>query len=194
VQLLKNFPTFYGTQWFITVSFIQRIHPKPFVTSRNKHIFYGEELLAPCSTSKLEDYPLSAIHNCLFNIFAASIHIWRPSPPSAAWGRFMPWWQGTHLTWRCDNTSHYFQLDCSWCLTTFLQPLPLKVINEPLLLFSISLHRSTCNSQLEEFWCKSTIQKFTYCHSISFNFTSHCNQLHCRKNMHVYCIKIKWKI
>jgi len=33
--------------------------------------FYGEELLAPRSTPKLEDHPFSAVRNCLFNIFAA---------------------------------------------------------------------------------------------------------------------------
>jgi hypothetical protein len=66
---------------------------------RNKPIFYGEELLAPRLTPKPEDYPLSAVRDCLFNIFAVTLHIWRPSPSSATWGRAMPWWQGTHLTW-----------------------------------------------------------------------------------------------
>jgi hypothetical protein len=32
---------------------------------------------------KLEDHPLSAVRNCLFNIFAVSL--------SATWGRAMPW-------------------------------------------------------------------------------------------------------
>jgi len=38
---------------------------------------YGE-LLAPRPTSKLEDHPLSAVRNCLFNIFAVTLHFWRP--------------------------------------------------------------------------------------------------------------------
>jgi hypothetical protein len=59
--------------------------------------FYGEELLSPLPTLKLEDHPFSAVRDYLFNIFAATLHIWRPSPPSATWGRAMPWWQGTHL-------------------------------------------------------------------------------------------------
>jgi len=42
---------------------------------RNKVSFYGEELLAPRPTPKLENYPLSAVHDCLFNIFAATFHI-----------------------------------------------------------------------------------------------------------------------
>ena len=37
--------------------------------------FYGEELLAPRPSPKLEDYPLSAVRDCLFNIFAATLHI-----------------------------------------------------------------------------------------------------------------------
>jgi hypothetical protein len=36
--------------------------------------FYGEELLAPRSTPKLEDHLLCAVRNCLFNIFAATLH------------------------------------------------------------------------------------------------------------------------
>jgi hypothetical protein len=40
--------------------------------------FYGEELLAPRPTPKLEDHPLSAVRDCLFNTFAATLHIWRP--------------------------------------------------------------------------------------------------------------------
>jgi len=41
----------------------------------NKIRFYGEELLAPCPTPKLEDYPLLAVRDCLFNMFASTIHI-----------------------------------------------------------------------------------------------------------------------
>jgi hypothetical protein len=63
-------------------------------------MFYGEELLAPRPTPKLEGHPLSAVRDCLFNIFAATLHTWRVSPPSATWGRDMLWWQGTHLTWK----------------------------------------------------------------------------------------------
>jgi hypothetical protein len=36
--------------------------------------FYGE-LLAPRPTPKLEDHPLSAVRDCLFNIFTATLHI-----------------------------------------------------------------------------------------------------------------------
>jgi hypothetical protein len=77
---------------------IQSITPPLFVTFRNK-IVYGE-LLAPRPTPKPEDHPLSTVRDCLFNIFAATLHIWRPSPPSATWRHAMVWWQGTHLV-RC---------------------------------------------------------------------------------------------
>jgi hypothetical protein len=88
-------------------SFIQRIRPGPrlFVIFRNKLIFYGQEFLAPRPTPKLEDHPLSAVCDCLFNTFAATLHIWRPSPPSATREHAMPWWQGTHLTW--ESASEY---------------------------------------------------------------------------------------
>ena len=46
---------------------------------RNVVIFQGEELLAPRPTPpNLEDHPLSAVRDCLFNVFAATVHIWRP--------------------------------------------------------------------------------------------------------------------
>jgi hypothetical protein len=42
---------------------------------RSKISFYGEELLAPRPTSKLQDHPLSAVCDCLFNMFEATLHI-----------------------------------------------------------------------------------------------------------------------
>ena len=41
----------------------------------NKIHFYGEELLEPCPTHKLEDHLLSAVRGCLFDILAATLHI-----------------------------------------------------------------------------------------------------------------------
>jgi hypothetical protein len=61
------------------------------MTFRNKLIFYGEELLAMRSTPKLEDHLFPAVGDCIFNILVATLHISRPSPPSAARGRAMPW-------------------------------------------------------------------------------------------------------
>jgi hypothetical protein len=58
----------------------QTISPGPrlCIVLRNMVICYGEELLAPRPTPKLEDHPLSAVRDCLFNIFAATLHICRP--------------------------------------------------------------------------------------------------------------------
>jgi hypothetical protein len=40
--------------------------------------FYGDELLVTPLTPKVEDHPLSAVRDCLFNISAATLHIWGP--------------------------------------------------------------------------------------------------------------------
>ena len=57
---------------------LQRKHPacEHFLT----WMFYREGLLAPCPTPKLEDHPLSAVHDCLFNLFAANLCIRGRSP------------------------------------------------------------------------------------------------------------------
>jgi hypothetical protein len=44
-------------------------------TFRKKIRFYGEELLAHRPILKLKDHPLSAVRDCLFNIFATTLHI-----------------------------------------------------------------------------------------------------------------------
>jgi hypothetical protein len=51
-----------------------RIHKcsRPLWLFRNMIRFYGEELLAPRPTPKLEDHTLSAVRDCLFNILAAA--------------------------------------------------------------------------------------------------------------------------
>jgi len=48
------------------------------VTIRNNIRVYGKELLAPRPTPKVEDHNLSAVRDCLFNIFAATLPYWRP--------------------------------------------------------------------------------------------------------------------
>ena len=49
--------------------------PKQLWMFRNMAIFYGEELLAPRPTPKLDDHPLSAVHDRLLIMFAATLHI-----------------------------------------------------------------------------------------------------------------------
>ena len=74
--------------WFVTfLAFQQSTQPKwhlaqalvvfwiPIWIFCNKICFYGEELLAPRPTPKLRDHPLSTVHDCLFNIFTATLHI-----------------------------------------------------------------------------------------------------------------------
>ena len=70
-QLVKKFPAFYGIRRFITAFTFARHLSLSRATIR----FYGEELLAPRLTHKLEDHSLSAARDCLFNIFAATLHI-----------------------------------------------------------------------------------------------------------------------
>jgi hypothetical protein len=50
--------------------------PRFFRSFRN-NFFYGEGLLTPRPTPKLEGHPLLSVHDCLFNIFAANLHCWR---------------------------------------------------------------------------------------------------------------------
>jgi hypothetical protein len=83
-QLVKKFPIFYVTRKFITaftnarhLSLSPSISPGPTLsvwTFRNKICFYGESLLKPRPTPKLEDHPLSAVRHWLFHIFAATFH------------------------------------------------------------------------------------------------------------------------
>jgi hypothetical protein len=83
----------------------QRISPRPrsCIVFRNMVLFYGEELLAPRPTPKLEDHPLSAIRDC---IFAATLHIYRPfrnprTRHAVVTGTDLSWWQGP--TYRGDR-------------------------------------------------------------------------------------------
>jgi hypothetical protein len=85
-QTDKKFPAFYGTQRFITMFIKEPASPRPCVTFHKRlfffFFFYNEELLAPYPNPKLEDHPLLAVHECLFNIFATTLYIWRPFPPA----------------------------------------------------------------------------------------------------------------
>jgi len=45
------------------------------LTFRNNDSFYSETFLTHRPNSKLEDHPLSAVGDCLFNIFTATLHI-----------------------------------------------------------------------------------------------------------------------
>jgi hypothetical protein len=84
-QILINLTSYMGTSasmriLYNTSLFIQRIRPslRLLCFCHNKFILYGERLLVPCSTPRLEDNPLSFIHSCLLNIFAPTLQSWRP--------------------------------------------------------------------------------------------------------------------
>jgi hypothetical protein len=100
---VKKFHAFYGTRSFITAFTSARQLSMSWASPGLRHQFvfhnmirfYGEELLAPRPTPRLEDHPLLAILDCLFSIFAAALHTGLEAvPPSATWERVMPWWQG----------------------------------------------------------------------------------------------------
>jgi hypothetical protein len=72
--------------------------------------FYGEELLAPRPTPKLEDHPFSAVRDCLFNIFAATLHIaGRSSISNLRTCHVVV--TGAHLSWLLIIIVSYFQVD-----------------------------------------------------------------------------------
>jgi hypothetical protein len=68
------------------VSLIVRSSPSPLVIFCNKLIFLRWGVVNLTPNTKLEDYLLSALRHCLFNIFAATLRIWKLSSPSATCG------------------------------------------------------------------------------------------------------------
>jgi hypothetical protein len=49
--------------------------PRPCVTCRDKLVLYGEELLAPRPTPKVEDHPLSAVRDSSFSILTSTLRL-----------------------------------------------------------------------------------------------------------------------
>jgi len=76
--------------------------PRSFWTVRNTIHFDREELLAPRPNLKLEDHPLSAFRDCIFDIFAATLHIGRRFSTRNLRTRHavVP---GTHVSWDRHN-------------------------------------------------------------------------------------------
>jgi hypothetical protein len=67
-------------QSFSVAGVVPKNGPGPWLCRlfRKVIIFYGEEWLAPRPTLKLPDHPLLAVRDCLFNVFAATLHNWTP--------------------------------------------------------------------------------------------------------------------
>jgi hypothetical protein len=65
---------------------------------RNMMSFYGEELLAPRPTLRLQVYPFLAVRDGLLNIFAATLHIGGRSSIRNLRTRHTVV-TGTHLSW-----------------------------------------------------------------------------------------------
>jgi hypothetical protein len=82
---------------FAVLTLCQTIRPVPrlCVVFRNKYRVLWWGVISP----KLNDNPLSDVQDYLFNIFAATLYIWRPSPLSASRGRATPSWRWASLTW-----------------------------------------------------------------------------------------------
>jgi hypothetical protein len=74
----------------------------------NKTSFYGEELLAPLPNPKLKDHLLSAVRECLLNIFAATVHTGSRSSIRNLRTRHAVV-TGNHISWlTAVLTGHYF--------------------------------------------------------------------------------------
>jgi hypothetical protein len=58
-------------------------------------MFLRWEVARPSPNPKLEeDHCLSAVRDCLFNVFAGIPHTWKLPPPSKTWGRAAQWFDG----------------------------------------------------------------------------------------------------
>ena len=73
-------------------------------------------VVSPSSKLQPGRPPLSAVCDCLFNIFAATVRIRRLSPPCASWGSAMPCWQGPNyhgnITITLWNEDKLYNAEC----------------------------------------------------------------------------------
>jgi hypothetical protein len=79
----------------LTKRSVQVLHLMKCFINRN---FYGDKLLAPRPTTKLEDHHLLNVHDCLFNTFAVTLHIGGRSSIRNLRTRH-PVMTGIHLSW-----------------------------------------------------------------------------------------------
>ena len=91
-----------SSKWSVSLRFppkntayYQKVNPSLVLCAvfRNMASSYVENLSASQTNPKLENQPLLAVFDCLFNTFAAALHI-GGAFSSGTWGRAMSWWQG----------------------------------------------------------------------------------------------------
>jgi hypothetical protein len=95
--------------------------PRLCIVVRILVIFYCKDLLAPRPTPKLEDHSLSAVRDCLFNVFAATFHIGGRSSIRNLRTRHavvtrtdLSWWQGPTYRGDRDRLIVVTGTDLSW--------------------------------------------------------------------------------
>jgi hypothetical protein len=66
----------------------------------------------------LKGHSLSAVHDCLFNIFTAILHTCKPYPQTTTQGCTMLYWQGTHFDWAI-GFKFFNAFDSTMCHTEY---------------------------------------------------------------------------
>jgi len=128
-----------------------------FVTIR----FYGENGLAPSSTLKLKDHPLSTLRDCLFNIFAATFHIGGRSSICILRMRQV-----------VETRTHLSLSNCNKCKIYKLHGLTLVgvglavLVNEVTIVVNcygvVSPSQECCKSDVSEWYCVDITLEFKY--------------------------------
>ena len=97
-RLVKKFPHFMETKVSLQHSQVPNPGMRLQITFCNMIRFYSEKFFSPYPTPKLEYHPLSAVRDCVFNIFAATLHIGGHSFIRNLWMCHAVV-TGTHLSW-----------------------------------------------------------------------------------------------
>ena len=91
----------------------------------NNMIHFHGEMLPPRPTPKLEDHPLSSVCDCLFSIFAVTLHIGdRSSICNLRMHHAMV--ARTHLSWKINSSSSTFSFSthCDYSMQLILCGIP----------------------------------------------------------------------
>jgi len=115
-QLAKKYPTFYGIRKFIT-AFTSAHHMslsvKVSIQSRDllfvlQHdSFHGRGVLSASPNPQDGGPPLVGLSVTAYSIYSQLRSISEAVPPSATWGRAMPWWQGPTYHGSRESLAHY---------------------------------------------------------------------------------------